>query len=182
MIYVLVSGGVFVKIVISLIVVFIISFLLICKFIYKENKQEPEEEQGGLFMVVFVSIFFSLIITGTIGLFIFALLGSTNMVNIIFSLNMNTNQLMIVAISFSVYLFILDDMVGFIVEYIFGKNIVNTTLLTCIRIGIFHIIGYFVGLGHTVSLTIATGVALLLVIEVSYRLREKSKHFFLQIL
>ena len=107
------------KIVIALIVVFIISFLLLCKFIYRENKQEPEEEQGGLFMVVFVSIFFSLIITGTIGLFIFALLGSTNLVNIIFSLNMNTNQLMIVAISFSIYLFILDDMIGFIVEYIY---------------------------------------------------------------
>ena len=164
------------KIVITLIVVFIISFLLICKFIYSENKQEPKEEQGGFFMVVFVSGFFSLIITGTIGFSIFAVLGTTNIVNLIFSLNMNTNQIIALTISFFVYLFILDDIIGFILEYIFGKNIIYSTVLTFIRIGIFHIIGYFVGLSHTVSFTIATGVAFItLLLEVLSRSSGKQK-------
>ena len=148
------------EIVITLLIVFILSFLLICKFIYSENKQEQKEEQDGLFLVVFVSVFFSLIITGTIGLSIFAVLGSTNLVNIIFSLNMDSHQLIALTISYFIYLFILDDIIGFIVKYILGKNIIYTTLLALIRISIFHIIGYFVGLSHKVSLTIATGVAL----------------------
>ena len=114
------------EIVITLLIVFILSFLLICKFIYSENKQEQKEEQDGLFLVVFVSVFFSLIITGTIGLSIFAVLGTTNIVNIIFSLNMNRNQLIALTISYFVYLFILDDIIGFIVKYIFGKNIILT--------------------------------------------------------
>ena len=165
------------EIVITLLIVFILSFLLICKFIYSENKQEQKEEQGGLFLVVFVSAFFSLIITGTIGLSIFAVLGSTNLVNIIFSLNMDTNQLIALTISYFIYLFILDDIIGFIVKYIFGKNIINTTILTFNTISIFHIIGYFVGLSHTVSLTIATRVAFItLLIEVLSRSKARDKH------
>ena len=165
------------EIVITLLIVFILSFLFICRFIYSENKQEPKEEQGGLFLVVFVSVFFSLIITGTIGLSIFAVLGTTNIVNIIFSLNMNTNQLIALTISYFVYLFILDDIIEFILKYILGKNIIYTTILTLIRIGIFHIIGYFVDLSHTISLTIATGVAfIILLIEVLSRSRARDKH------
>ena len=163
------------EIIITLLIVFILSFLLICKFIYSENKQEPKEEQGGLFLVVFVSVFFSLLITGTIGLSIFAVLGTTNIVNIIFSLNMNSNQLIALTISYFVYLFIIDDIIEFILQYILGKNIIYTTILALIRIGIFHIIGYFVGLSHTVSLTIATGVAFItLLVEVLSRSRAKN--------
>lgn len=164
------------KIVITLLIVFILSFLLICKFIYSENKQEPKEEQGGLFLIVFVSVFFSFLITGTIGLSIFAVLGSTNLVNLIFSLNMGSNQLIALTISFFVYLFVLDDSIGFIVEYIFGKNIIYPAVLTFIRIGIFHIIGYFVGLSHTVSLTMAIGIAfIILFVEGLSCWREKGK-------
>ena len=164
------------EIVITLLIVFILSFLLICKFIYSENKQEQKEEQDGLFLVVFVSVFFSLIITGTIGLSIFAVLGSTNLVNIIFSLNMDSHQLIALTISYFVYLFILDDIIGFIVKYILGKNIIYTTILALIRISIFHIIGYFVGLSHIVSLTIATGVAFItLLVEVLSRSRARDK-------
>ena len=166
------------KIAITLIIVFIISFLLIYKFMYSENKQEPKEEQDGFFMVVFVSGFFSLIITGTIGFSIFALLGTTNIVNLIFSLNMNTNQIIALTISFFIfiYLFILDDIIGFILEYIFGKNIIYSTGLTFIRIAIFHLIGYFVGLSYTVSFTIATGVSFItLLLEVLSRSSGKQK-------
>ena len=89
---------------------------------------------------------------------------------------MDSNQLIALTISFFVYLFVLDDIIGFIVEYILGKNIIYPTVLTFIRIGIFHIIGYFVGLSHTVSLTIAAGVAfIILFIEGLSRWREKGK-------
>ena len=178
-IYVLVAGGVFVKIVITLIVVFIISILLIFKLVYSENRQESKEEKISFFMVIFISLAFSLIITGTIGLSIFALLGSTNIVNIIFSLNISTNQLIILAISFFVYLFILDDIIEFIVEYIIGKNIFYAIVLALIRIGIFYVIGNTVGLNQTVSITIATGVTFItLLIEVLFRLREKKTKRF----
>ena len=175
-IYVLVAGGVFVKIVITLIVVFIISILLIFKLFYSENRQESKEEKMSFFMVLFLSLAFSLLITGTLGLSIFALIGSTNMVNIIFSLGISTNQLMILAISFFVYLFILDDIIEIIVEHIVGKNIFYSIVLVLTRIGIFYVIGNIVGLTQTVSITIAIGVTFItFLIEVLFRLRERKK-------
>ena len=164
------------KIVITLIVIFIISFLLIFKFIYNENRKEPKEEKANIFMVIFISLFFSLLITGTLGLSIFVLIGSTNIVNIMFSLNISMNELIILAISFFVYLFFLDDILEIIVEHIVGKNIYYTIVLILIRIGIFYVIGNIVGLAQTVSITIATGVTFIIfLIEVLSHLRESNK-------
>ena len=57
-----------------------------------------------------------------------------------------------------------------------AKNTIYSTGLTSIRIGIFHIIGYFVGLSHTVSFTIATGVSFnTLLLEVLSRSSGKQK-------
>ena len=72
-------------------------------------------------------------------------------------------------------IFILDDIIRFILEYILGKNIIYSTGLTFIRIGIFHIIGYFVGLSHTVSFTIATGVSFITLLLKFYLVRVENK-------
>ncbi|WP_062052609.1 hypothetical protein [Bacillus sp. JCM 19034] len=164
------------EIFLTLIVVFIISFLLIFKFVYSGNKKETEEEKMNFFMVIFVSVALSLIITATIGLVIFALLGSTSIVNRIFSLNISKNQLAVITISFFVYLFTLDSFIEITVKYIIGKNIFYVIVLLFIRIGIFYLIGKIISLNQTISITIAIGVALIiLLIETLYYLRERNK-------
>ncbi|MCM3584705.1 hypothetical protein M3182_02965 [Mesobacillus maritimus] len=164
------------KIVITLLIVFLITFLLIFAFIFRSNKQESEEEKTSGFMVIFVSILFSLVITGTIGLILFAIFGSTSLVNSLFSLHISTNQLVVVTIAFFIYLFTLDNLLEWIVKWIIGKNLFYTSLLAFLRIGIFYAIANLVGLTQNVSITIAAGVAfILLFIEVSYEWRKKSK-------
>lgn len=88
------------KIFISLLVVFIISFFLVFKLVYSGNKEETEEGKLNFFLVIFVSFLLALLPTAAIGLMLFVLLGSANTVNMVFSLNINLNQLIVLTISF----------------------------------------------------------------------------------
>src|SRR5690554_1442714 len=104
------------KIAISLIILWLIPFILIFTFIYKRNQKETEEEGIHFFMVLFLSVIFSLIIAAIIGFILFTLLGSATIVNEIFSLKISKNELVILAISFLVYLFTLDFLVEFVMK------------------------------------------------------------------
>ncbi|MGY0691863.1 hypothetical protein ACW2QC_03610 [Virgibacillus sp. FSP13] len=164
------------KIIISLIVVFIISFLLLFLWIYSSEKEELKEKRANLFHVVATAFILALGPTVFIGLSLFVLLGSANTVTMIFSLHISTNQLIILAISFFVYLFTIDSVIERIVKYILGRNKFNYVVLLLIRIIGFYLIGKISGLNQTVSITIAVGVAFItLLIEVFFHLREKNK-------
>jgi hypothetical protein len=164
------------SIAITLIVIFILSFLLIFKLVFRENKQESDDEKMSLWMTLFITILFSLLITVGIGLMLFVLLGTTNTVNMIFSLDLSVDELMTLAISIFVYLFTIDSVIEIILKYVMGKNIVYYCLLLFVRIGIFYVIGIIIGISQSANLAAATGVALIvLLIEFLYNLREKNK-------
>jgi len=164
------------KIFISLLVVFIISLLLLFKLVYSGNKEESQDEKLNFFLVVLVSFLLALLPTAAIGIILFVILGSANTVNMLFSLHISLNQLVVLAISFLVYLFTIDSIVEIVVKHIVGKGIFYYTVILLIRIGVFYIIGNWVGLIHTVNVTFSTGVALIiLLIEALYNLREKHK-------
>src|SRR5690625_3980774 len=101
----------FMKIFISLLVVFIISFLLLFKLVYSGNREESEDEKLIFLLVILVSFLLALLPTATIGLILFVVLGSVSTVNMFFSLNISLNQLIVLAISFLVYLFTIDSIV-----------------------------------------------------------------------
>lgn len=165
------------KIFISLLVVFIISFFLVFKLVYSGNKEETEEGKLNFFLVIFVSFLLALLPTAAIGLMLFVLLGSANTVNMVFSLNINLNQLIVLTISFFVYLFTIDSIIEIVVKHILGKNIFYYSMLLLIRIGAFYLIGDLVGLTQTINVTFSIGVALLILfIEILYNLREKYKN------
>lgn len=167
----------FVNIVVSLLIVYTISFLLIFRFIFSKNRKESEGEKISNLMVVFLSAAFSFIITAFIGLVIFALVGSTSIVNFIFSLDISMNQLVILAISFLIYLVTLDDLVEFALKYIVGRQTYYEIILVLIRIIIFYIIGYVVGLNETESIIIAVGVSLIsIVLKALFQMRTRMKN------
>src|SRR5699024_5496196 len=114
--------------------------------------------------------------TAAIGLILFIVLGSANTVNMVFSLNISLNQLIVLAISFLVYLFTVDSIVEIAVKHILGQNTFYYSVILLIRIGVFYMIGELVDLTQTVSVTFSTGMAfIILLIEILYNLREKHK-------
>src|SRR5699024_11112257 len=137
------------KIFISLLVVFIISFLLLFKLVYNGNKEESEEEKLNFVLVILVSILLALLPTAAVGLILFIVLGSANTVNMVFSLNICLNQLIVLAISFLVYLFTVDSIVELLVSRILCKCIFYYSVILLIRIGVFCMIGELVGLTQT---------------------------------
>lgn len=161
---------------ISLLVIFMISFILLFLFIFKGNKQEPEEEKLNLLLVILVSFILALAPTVAMGIILFVLLGSVNIVNFTFSLHIRLNELIILAISFFAYLLTIDSIIEIIVKHILGKNTYYYIAILLIRIGVFYIIGDFIGLTQTASIVMATGVAItILFIEILYELSENRK-------
>lgn len=164
------------KVVISIIIIYIASFLLFFKLIYNSEKKELEMKKANLFDVIIAALALALIPTVVITLIIFVLLGSTNVVNFLFSLNISMNKLIIMAISLCVYLLSIDGIIEIAVKLIVGENIFCFIIMSLIHILAFYMIGLVIGLSQLNSFIIASGVALIIFIfEVLYDKMENSK-------
>ncbi len=163
------------EIAILLLVAFTISFLLIFKMAYNDNKTQPDKNKLHVFGVLFVVFLLALIPTAVIAVFIFILLGSTNAVNLLFTLEISGRKMIVFAISLFMYYFTIDSVIEIIVKYIVGKNnAFYFGILLLIRLGALYIIGTIIGLPQTSSFVIATGLTvIILTIEVLYYLHKK---------
>jgi len=161
-------------IIITLIITFIITFSLFFLFIQKDRKKE--EERDNIFIVILGTALLSLVPTAVIAFFLLALLGSTTAMNILFSLNISSNQLIILAIALLVYLFSIDSILENIVAYIIGKNLFYYLILFVARIIATYTIALMVGLNETNGLMIAAGASLIIfLLEGFYWLGKKNK-------
>lgn len=152
-------------------VIFILSFLLLFWFIHHENKKEGNKDR--LRTLVVVAILFSVIITIVFALFLFLIMGSTNVINTIFSLNINTNQLFVVGISFLMYWITIDNIFEKFFEYLLGENIFAVLSLAFSRVTSFYIIGRIIKLDEVINMTISIGVSLIfLAIDMLYFFRN----------
>ncbi|MGY0691895.1 hypothetical protein ACW2QC_03775 [Virgibacillus sp. FSP13] len=115
-----------------------------------------------LFLVLFVAMVLALLPTVAIGLVLFVLLSSTSAVNMIFSLHVGNDQLIMFAISLLVYLFSIDSLLELIVKHVVGKNLLYFIALLLIRTLAAYTIGKIIGLDQTISFTIAAGVAFII--------------------
>lgn len=160
------------KIVVFLIVVFILLFFLLFRFVYRENKKEHEKDK--IWLLIFVAFLFSIIIIIVIALLLFLLIGSTSIINLIFSLNINNEQIIIIGISFLIYLFTIDNIVEIFLEYLLGKNIICYIAKALTRVVSFYIIGLIVNIEHEILVIISIGVSvILLLIELLNYKKEK---------
>ncbi|RLL48488.1 hypothetical protein D8M04_04320 [Oceanobacillus piezotolerans] len=159
------------KILIFLSVIFILSFLLLFWFINHQNKKE--ESKDSLLTLIVVAILFSVIITFVFAFSLFLIMGSTSIIDTIFSLNINTNQLIVIGISFLIYLMTIDNIFETLFEYLWGKNIYAVLSTALSRVGAFYIIGILIKLNDVINVTISVGVSLiLLTIEVLSILKD----------
>ena len=163
------------KIVIFLSVIFILLFILLFWFIHHENKKEEEKEKDSLLTIAIVAILFSVIITVVFGFFLFLIIGSTSVVDTLFSLNINTNQLITIGISFLIYWLTVDNIIEKFFEYLLGENTYAILSLALARMAAFYIIGIIINLNTTINMTISIGVSLiLLVIEMLFFYKIKN--------
>lgn len=150
------------NILISLSVIFIISFLLIFKMVYQDNKEESKSKRLNIFLVVFVTFLLALLPTAAIALIIFVLLGATNAVNMLFALQLNMNQLMLFAIILCGYLLLIDSFIEIVLKAIVGREFGSFIIILLIRVLIFYMVGLAINLNQTNSFIIATGLAVII--------------------
>ncbi|WP_010096697.1 hypothetical protein [Ornithinibacillus scapharcae] len=159
----------------TIIVIYLISFVLILGFIYRGNKKESEEEKMSSTLVIVVSLLLALAPTIGLGFVLFTILGSANLIDMVFSLDLEINQLVILAISILVYLFTVDSIVEIVVEYIVGKKVMYSIVMLLSRIFAFYWIGLIVGFSQLNTFITATGIAVIIsILELLYRFRKSS--------
>lgn len=164
------------QVVITIAIIFLVLFIMFFLFIYNGEKKELEMKIADIFPVIIAAFALALIPTAVIALIIFVLIGSTNVVNFLFSLNISMNKLIIMALSLCAYLLIIDGIVETVLKLIVGENIFQLMILLLIHIFAFYIIGLLVGLSQLNSFIIALGVALIIfTFEILYDKMEKSK-------
>ena len=162
------------KIVIFSSVIFIPIFILLFWFIHHENKKEKEKDS--LLTIIIVATLFSVILTVVFVFFLFLIMGSTTVIDTLFSLHINTNQLITIGISFLIYWLTVDNIIEKFFEYLFGENIYAIFSLAVARMAAFYIIGIILNLNDTINMTISIGVSLiLLVIEMLFFHKMNSK-------
>lgn len=165
------------QIVILLSIVFIGCFLLFFRLVSKGNKQESDDKKlgyWGLFLVVFIMTLIPVVL---IAIITFVLLGSTNVINLIFSLDIGTKQIIILAVVLLVYLFSLDNLFEIFAKLIIGSDFLNILFMLFIRIFVFYFITLMVGLDQTRGMVMAAGVAVMIaLLEFVYFLRKKERN------
>ncbi|AIF42871.1 hypothetical protein X953_06280 [Virgibacillus sp. SK37] len=160
----------------TLFILYTVTFLLMFIFIYRSNKNETGEEHMGLVMVTVVSALLALAPTALFAIILFALVGSANVVDRVFSLHVNITDIIFFSIGVLVYLFTIDSIIEAIVKYLVGKNGFDHAIVLLTRVGAFYFIGLFIGLDQTSSFVIGGGVAtIILVLELLFKLRKNKQ-------
>ena len=163
------------KISIFLSVIFIISFLLLFWFV--RHKNEKEENKDSLITLAIVSVIFSVIITSVFAFFLFVIIGSTSVIDKIFSLNLTTDQLLLIGISFLIYWLTIDNIFEKLFEYMLGENIFAVLFLALSRVVSFYIIGIIIKLNEPVNIAVSIGVPLIiLVIDTLYYFKNNKSY------
>lgn len=128
----------------------------------------------GIGGTIFVSFLLALLPTAALGFLFLLLFGAVNTVNMAFTFNINTKQLLTLTIAFFVYLYTIDSLVDIILKGIGGKNWPMHGLLILSRIAAFYVIGEWIGFSVMISLSIAIGVAvIILIMEVLYHFKNE---------
>ena len=160
---------------ITLIAVYIISFLFIFVFVYRENQKEPREEKLNPILVFTTAALLSLPPTIFVGLVLLALLGSANVIDVVFALDISLKQLMTLVIILFIYLFSLDGIFETIFELIVGKGKFYFVLVLLMRVFVFNVIARLIGISQTNSFILAFGIAvIIMILEMLYHYGKKS--------
>jgi len=158
---------------IPIICLFAIIFIILF-FLMKRNEQkESSQETVKLFPLIGGAFLFSFVITAALSFILFGLLGSASVLNLLFSLKISNNQILLLVIFFFIYLFTLDELIEWSVKAIVSKNLVYTFVMFLTRIFCFYLIGAVLQMKQTANMIISIGVALMIFIYELYLANKK---------
>lgn len=125
---------------------------------------------------MFVAGLFALLFTLILAFFYLLIMGSTVIIDSLFTLQINSNQLTKLVIFYLLYWLILDTFFEGLSEHLLGKNVLARFFIALFRMVIFFIIGNFIGLTNRDNWILSIGVAvILLLIDLLYLLRKKQQ-------
>ncbi|WP_203289264.1 hypothetical protein [Metabacillus sp. cB07] len=157
---------------ILLCIIFILSFIVLYWFFTRENKKDKDKDSP--LALISIAMLFSVLSTLVFAFFLFMIIGSIRVVDSVFSLHIDTGQLLIVGTCYLIYWLSIDSIFSKIFDYMMGDTIYSNLSLSFSRTAAFYLIGLFTGLSKDINLTLSIGVALiLLVIDTSYSLYSK---------
>ncbi len=161
-------------IIILISIIFILSFVLIFRMVYKGERQEKQEDKGSMWLVLFVTTLLALLVVGALGFMLLVLFGSLNVANSLFGLEFDLKQLVLLTVFFFIYLFTADSIFQNVIEFLLRPILFQRITNLLIRILAFGLIGTWTGLNSTEAILLATGTAvILLLVEVAYSARQK---------
>ena len=143
-------------------VFFVLFFLLLFWFFQHANKKEDKKDS--FLVLLAMSIFFSLVLTLVVAFFLFLIIGSTSVLDRVFSLNITNKQLVVIGITYFLYCFTLDNFFEFLFDYLFGKSIYALGYLTLSRMAAFYIIGILINLNNEINTVISIGLSLIFLV------------------
>lgn len=161
------------KIIILLIAIFMVLFLLVFKMIYSGEKKEIKAKKKNIFSAIGAAFILALAPTVAIGFILFVLFGSVTFINTTFSFNISTSQLSLLVIAFFIYLYTIDNIIEFAINYILGKHMVNLVIVLLVRILAFYTIGLILNLNQTsnfiIALVVSSTIFLIEIVTLSKR-------------
>lgn len=158
-----------------LIFIFIISISLIFPMVFKGEQKEKPDDKASIWLVSFVSFLLALLITAIFGGLALVLLGTLNVANVMFSIDVSASKLIVLTVCYFIYLFTIESVPETIINFLISIKLFQQILLALVRILVFGMIAALVGLNYEQSLLIATGSAIvLLIIELLYDFKQKS--------
>ena len=102
-------------------------------------------------------------------------MGSASVVDQLFSLDMDANQLVMIGISFLFYLFTIDNILEKVFEILLGENRYAILSLLLTRVAGFYFIGLLLDLHQPVNMAVAIGVSLILAAaDLLFSLKDES--------
>jgi len=142
-------------------------------FLMKRIEQKESQETIKLFPIIAASLLLAVVITAALSFFLFGLLGSASVLNLLFSLKISNSQLLLLVIFFFVYLFTLDELIDWSVKAIVGKNLVHTFVMFLTRIFCFYLIGAILQMKQPASIIISIGIASMIFMYERYLANKK---------
>ncbi|WP_217587194.1 hypothetical protein [Lentibacillus saliphilus] len=140
-------------------ILFLVSFSLLFMFVLK--RENTKDGLSSLVHICFASALLALVPTFVIGLFLFAIFGSTNLVTMIFAFEISTGKLIVISIAYLVYLFTIDSVIEGIAETFFRNDriISKAVMVFVFRVIILTGVALMVGVHWEPSGALAVGVA-----------------------
>src|SRR5699024_805030 len=90
-------------------VIFIISFVSLFMWIRKANREDQKDERMNILLTIFVAVVLALLFTGVAVFFWFMFLGSANVVNSLFSLQLSKKELILMSTVYLAFIFTIDN-------------------------------------------------------------------------